>query len=84
MNIIHYFLIYKNFSDTLFQNSKSERLRSFNFKSALTILISVISLNLYSFPSTTTNIEFSNLYSGTIFIVDFADKTILNLCEEHN
>ena len=30
-------LIYKNFSDALFQNSKSERLRSFNFRSDLTI-----------------------------------------------
>ena len=29
--------IYKNFSDALFQNSKSERLRSFNFRSDLTI-----------------------------------------------
>ena len=26
-----------------------------------------------------TNIEFSNLYSGTIFIVDFADNTILEV-----
>ena len=47
--------------------------------SDIDISILDIWLNLYSIPSITMSIEFSNLYSGMIFIIDSLEKIMLDV-----
>ena len=47
--------------------------------SEVVIFISSISSSLYSTPSTTTNSEFSNLYSGNILTIASCENIILDV-----